>query len=183
MPPATRSAGNSSRMIPNASGKMAPPSPWIKRAPIITGSVVASAATNVPPQTPARTTTRVRFLPNMSPRRPAIGVATDAASRYAVKIHVTPEGVVSRSFCRVGSAGTTSDWSKAYAPPPTARTASTTPGRTPLGVELSTVGAAVWVTAETYASRSGPRRAWCEPTRVAHLHRGRTRAARARLSA
>ena len=38
--PATRSRGNSSRMIPNASGKIAPPSPWIVRAMIITGSEV-----------------------------------------------------------------------------------------------------------------------------------------------
>ena len=46
-----------------------------------------------------------------------------------MKIHVTPVGVVSRSFCSVGSAGTTSDCSIAYAPPPTASTARTRPGR------------------------------------------------------
>ena len=38
---ATRSRGNWSRTIPNASGKIAPPSPWIVLAVIITGSVVA----------------------------------------------------------------------------------------------------------------------------------------------
>ena len=52
----------------------------VTRAPI-TGSVVARAARRVPAPSPASTTTRVRFFPNMSPRRPAIGVATDAASR------------------------------------------------------------------------------------------------------
>ena len=98
IPPATRSRGNSSRTIPNASGKIAPPSPWIARAPIITGSVVASAARSVPAPSPASTTTSVRFFPNMSPSRPAIGVATDAARRYAVKIQVTPVGVVWRSL-------------------------------------------------------------------------------------
>ncbi len=113
MPLATRSRGNSSRMIPNASGKIAPPRPWITRATIITGSVVANAASAVPPPTKTRTTSSVRFLPNMSPSRPAIGVATDAASRYVVKIHATPVGVVSRSFCNVGNAGTTRDWSPA----------------------------------------------------------------------
>ena len=41
--PATRSRGNSSRMIPNASGKIAPPSPWIVRAMIISGSELTSA--------------------------------------------------------------------------------------------------------------------------------------------
>ena len=81
MPPATRSRGNSSRMMPNASGKIAPPSPWITRATIITGSVVASAARSVPPARQTSTTSSIRFLPNMSPSRPAIGVATDAASR------------------------------------------------------------------------------------------------------
>ena len=81
------------------------------RAAISTGSVVANAAISEPPASPAMTTSSVRFLPNMSPRRPAIGVATDADNRYAVNTHVTPVGVVSRSCCRVGSAGTTSDCS------------------------------------------------------------------------
>ena len=127
IPPATRSRGNSSRTMPNASGKMAPPSPWIVRATIMTGSVVARAASSVPAASPASTTTSVRFLPNMSPIRPAMGVATDAARRYAVKTQATPDGVVLRSRCRIGSAGTTSDWSIAYAPPPKARTARIRP--------------------------------------------------------
>ena len=46
-----------------------------------------------------------------------------------MKIQVTPVGVVSRSCCSVGNAGTTRDWSMAYALPPTASTASTRPGR------------------------------------------------------
>ena len=51
------------------------------RAAINTGSVVASAAISEPPDSPASTTSSVRFFPNMSPRRPAIGVATEADSR------------------------------------------------------------------------------------------------------
>jgi hypothetical protein len=51
------------------------------RAAISNGSVVASAAISEPPASPAITTSSVRFLPNMSPRRPAIGVATEADSR------------------------------------------------------------------------------------------------------
>ena len=43
MPCGTRSSGNSSRMIANASGKTAPPAPWITRAMTITPIVVASA--------------------------------------------------------------------------------------------------------------------------------------------
>ena len=71
---------------------MAPPTPWIVRATIRTGSVVARAASSVPPASPASTTRSVRFFPNMSPSRPAIGVATEAARRYVVKIHATPVG-------------------------------------------------------------------------------------------
>ena len=52
IPPATRSRGNTSRMMPKARGKIAPPSPWITRAPIMTGKLVASAASNVPPGDP-----------------------------------------------------------------------------------------------------------------------------------
>ena len=112
--PATRSRGNSSRMIPNASGKIAPPSPWIVRATIISGSVVTSAAEQrCPTASPPSAITSTRFLPNMSPSRPAIGVTTDAASRYAVKTHATPEVEVCRSCWSTGSAGTTSDWSSA----------------------------------------------------------------------
>ena len=51
------------------------------RAAINTGSVVARAAISEPPPNPASTTSSVRFLPNMSPSRPAIGVATEAESR------------------------------------------------------------------------------------------------------
>ena len=53
MPRGTRSRGNSSRMIPKASGKIAPPAPWITRATISTSMLVASAASSVPT---ARTT-------------------------------------------------------------------------------------------------------------------------------
>ena len=70
IPPATRSRGNSSRMMPNANGKMAPPSPWITRAMIMTGSVVARPARPVPAARQTSTTSSTRFLPNMSPEPP-----------------------------------------------------------------------------------------------------------------
>src|SRR6266566_3195478 len=116
-------------MIPNASGKIAPPRPWIVRATIINGRVVTPAASNDPAARPVRVTTSTRFLPYMSPSRPAIGVTTDAASRYAVKIHATPEVEVWRSCWSTGRAGTTSDWSSAYAAPPSARTPRIRGGR------------------------------------------------------
>ena len=79
-------------MIANESGKTAPPAPWITRATIITPIEVASAASSVPNPSTIRTTTIVRFLPYMSPSRPAIGVTTEALSRYAVRIHAGPGG-------------------------------------------------------------------------------------------
>ena len=82
MPPATRSRGNSSRMIPKASGKMPPPTPWITRPTTIT----ADRAWR-PPRPACRRRARrgrsmsTRSLPCMSPSRPTIGVATEALSR------------------------------------------------------------------------------------------------------
>ena len=45
---ATRSRGNSSRMIPNASGKIAPPAPWTPRPRMSTPIDGADAQTNEP---------------------------------------------------------------------------------------------------------------------------------------
>ena len=126
MPCGTRSRGNSSRMIANASGKIAPPAPWITRATIITPIEVARPASAVPSARTTSTVTSARFLPNMSPRRPAIGVTTEALSRYAVRIHAAPVVVVSRSCWIVSSAGATSDWSSAYATAAIASSANVT---------------------------------------------------------
>ena len=79
------------------------------RATIIKGREVTTAASNEPAASPERVTTSTRFLPYMSPSRPAIGVTTDAASRYAVKTHATPDVEVCRSCRSTGRAGTTSD--------------------------------------------------------------------------
>ena len=81
MAPATRSAGNSSRMIPKERGNTAPPAPWMTRPTSITGSVVASALINDPTERATRTATMIRSLPSMSPTRPRIGVAMAALSR------------------------------------------------------------------------------------------------------
>ena len=81
MLPATRSRGNSSRMIPNASGKTPPPTPWMTRPTSSTDSEVASAETSVPAASATSTQKSTRSLPWMSPRRPISGVATDALSR------------------------------------------------------------------------------------------------------
>jgi hypothetical protein len=81
MPPATFCFGNSSRMIPNASGKMPPPAPWITRPASSRPIEVATADSSVPKQSSTSVITSTRSLPYMSPRRPMIGVPTDALSR------------------------------------------------------------------------------------------------------
>jgi hypothetical protein len=78
----TRAEGNSSRMMPNASGNTAPAAPWITRAAISTPMFNVMAARTPPMASVTRTPTRVRFLPTMSPTRPRIGVkiASDGPS-------------------------------------------------------------------------------------------------------
>ncbi len=78
---ATFSRGNSSRMIPNESGKIAPPMPWIARPAISSAIECESAQTSEPRPKTIRVTTSSRSLPNMSPSRPTIGVAIEAVSR------------------------------------------------------------------------------------------------------
>src|SRR5918911_119474 len=58
----------------------------------------------------------------MSPRRPTIGVATEALRRNAVSTQPMALSEVWSDFCISGRAGTTSDWSKAYEMPPSERT-------------------------------------------------------------
>ena len=81
MPPATLWRGNSSRMMAYESGKTAPPMPWMARPAIIGPSEEESAAISEPTPSAATATMKTFFLPNMSPRRPAIGVTIDALSR------------------------------------------------------------------------------------------------------
>ena len=81
MPVATRSRGNSSRMIPNASGNTAPAAPCTARPATSSSRLLDSAAINDPTANSPSTTTSMRSLPNMSPSRPRIGVAIEALSR------------------------------------------------------------------------------------------------------
>jgi len=81
IPPATLSSGNSSRTIPKASGKIPPPTPWMKRAAISSGSELATAPSRVPKPSRIRVQSSSRSLPYISPRRPMIEVPTEAASR------------------------------------------------------------------------------------------------------
>jgi hypothetical protein len=68
-------------MIPNDSGNTPPPSPCRPRPTIISPSELDSAATTEPTANSASEIASSRSLPNMSPRRPKIGVAIEATSR------------------------------------------------------------------------------------------------------
>ena len=81
-------------MIPNATGIIPPPAPWITRATIMTATDGASAAISEPTASATSVATKTRSLPIMSPVRPRIGVMIDADSRYAVRTHVTVSCVV-----------------------------------------------------------------------------------------
>ena len=85
-------------MIPNATGTMPPPSPWITRATIMTPIDGATAASSEPTASATSVATKTRFLPVMSPTRPRIGVMIDAESRYAVSTHVAAPCVVCSSM-------------------------------------------------------------------------------------
>ncbi len=89
---ATRSRGNSSRMMPKASGKIAPAAPWMARPRISTPMDPPIAHTSEPnPNTPS-TASRIFSLPYMSPRRPRSGVATLEVSRNEVSSQVAASG-------------------------------------------------------------------------------------------
>ena len=62
-----------------------------------------------------------RSLPNMSPRRPKIGVAIEATSRYAVTIHVMPPADAFSSRWMSPSAGMTVVWASTKASVPAPR--------------------------------------------------------------
>ncbi len=158
MLPATLSRGNSSRTIPNASGKIPPLAPWMKRPSISGPSEEESAASRVPAASTTSVHTSVRSLPYMSPSRPMMAVPTDAASRYAVSSQVISVSVVPSACWMVGSAGTTAELSIAYASPPSASTARIRFGCVRSLSALIT-GLGPWAgRARRYIYRSGARR-------------------------
>ena len=81
IPPTTRSRGNSSLMMPKASGKTAPPAPVMIRPASMIGRLVASALIKVPSVSTTRIAARTRSFPSMSPTRPSSGVQMAALSR------------------------------------------------------------------------------------------------------
>ncbi len=107
MPVETRSGGNSSRMIPKASGNTAAAMPWIARPAIRTSIECESAQTSEPSAKTESAITSMRSLPNMSPSRPRIGVETEAVRRNPVSTKVTVVVEVPSSSWIAGSAGTT----------------------------------------------------------------------------
>jgi hypothetical protein len=127
IPVGTRSGGNSSLMIPKESGKTAAASPCTARPAISIPIECDSAQMTEPNPNTTSEPTSIRSLPNMSPRRPTIGVATDAVSRKAVKTNDTPVVDVPSSFWIAGSAGATIVCCSAIESAAMSRTASVRP--------------------------------------------------------
>jgi len=105
IPPTTRSRGNSSLMMPKASGKTAPPAPVMIRPASMIGRVVASALINVPRVRTTRMAARTFAFPMMSPTRPRIGVQMAALRRYPVRSQATASAEQCSECSSEGSAG------------------------------------------------------------------------------
>jgi hypothetical protein len=78
----------------------------------------------VPNDTIASNVTSTLRLPNMSPRRPAIGVAIAALRRKPVTVQLVATGDACNERWIAGSAGITSDCISEYVSAALARTAS-----------------------------------------------------------
>ena len=111
MLPGTRSCGNSSRTMENASGKIPPATPWMTRATISTASDWDSPASTVPTESTTSVHTSSRCLPYMSPSLPMMAVPTEADSRNPVSSQVTPVSLACRLRWNTGSAGITAELS------------------------------------------------------------------------
>ncbi len=126
IPTPIRSGGNSSRMIPNESGKTAPPTPWIARKKISEGRSQAAAAPSEARPKIAIAITSSLSLPYWSPSLPRIGVRTEEVSSRMVAIQVTQAVLVSNSRWNSGSAGITSVCMNANETPAVVSSASVT---------------------------------------------------------
>ena len=82
----TRSRGNSSRMIPKASGKMAPPTPWSTRAAIISASELARPRQRADGERDEHDDERALLAEHVAEAAERSASPTEAVSRYAVKI-------------------------------------------------------------------------------------------------
>ncbi len=105
IPPTTRSRGNSSLMMPKASGNTAPPAPVMIRPASMIGKVVARALIRVPRVSTTRIAARTLSFPIMSPTRPRIGVQMAALSRYPVSSQATASADACSECSRDGRAG------------------------------------------------------------------------------
>ena len=104
MAPATRAAGNSSWMMPKASGKSSP-TPWTTRPTRITPRLSPRALISVPTERAMSTPTITFSLPIVSSTRPSTGVAMAALRRYAVSSHDAADSDVCSVYSSCGMAG------------------------------------------------------------------------------
>ena len=130
----TRSSCSTSRMIEIPSGTTPVTAPWRAR-PTITPPIPGErAAITDPTMSRPSSTSTMRRLPYMSPRRPAIGVKTAAASRVAVTTHAVSSRLAFSSSGSFDWIGTTRVNMNDDARPAIARTATIAPCR---GIRVS----------------------------------------------
>lgn len=99
----SRSGGSSSRMMLMPSGMTPAAMPCRTRPTTMGPRLSLSAPTTEPTTSSARLIRSIRRLPYMSPRRPTVGVATEAASSVAVIAHAVSaaEAFSSRGSCGI----------------------------------------------------------------------------------
>lgn len=124
----SRSGGTMSRMIDTPTAMVPRPRPCSPRPSRNGSRLVASAQTTDPSATAAMLATRTRRLPNMSPRRPAIGVATAPTSSVIVSVHDALLDEVWTSSGSWGMSGTMMVCISATTMPPAQSTATATRG-------------------------------------------------------
>jgi hypothetical protein len=111
------------------SGTIPMPSPWSPR-PATIGTTEDDSAHTTEPRTSGAVQARMRrFLPYMSPRRPATGVAMAAVSSVTVMTHVVLEPDAPSRVGRSPISGTTSVCMSAATMPASASVAMMMPGR------------------------------------------------------
>lgn len=125
----SRSRGTPSRSSAIARGTMPMPRPCSARPAIMISTVGASAQTTAPRMSGNVLMRIMRFLPKRSPRRPAIGTATAAASSVAVTIQAVFAEEVSKMPGSSAMSGVIIVWVIEAAMPAKASTPMSSPGR------------------------------------------------------
>jgi hypothetical protein len=134
------SRGSTSWRSEIPSGIIALPRPWRPRPMIIVATSWATAHTAEPTMNGTIAATRIFFLPNMSPSRPATGVEIAPTSRVIVMTQEVLETSVWKIWGRLAMIGTTRVWARETTMPVAASTATSGPVFVPGSICSGRVG-------------------------------------------